>query len=85
MAMQKEKTSVNKRLPAERAKDFREVSAGYDKKSALQEAKRCLMCPHKPCTAGCPVSIDIPSFIKAVLEDDIKLAFSVILNSNALP
>jgi len=85
MAVDKKRISVNKRTPQERIKDFNEVSLGYNKEQALKEAKRCLMCPKKPCVSGCPVSIDIPSFIKAILEENIEKAYEIIQNSNSLP
>jgi glutamate synthase (NADPH/NADH) small chain len=76
---------VIKRSAEERKRDFGEVAKGYEKENALKEAERCLQCPDKPCRAGCPVHIDIPVFIKAILEDDIEKAYSTILDSNSLP
>ena len=60
--------------PKERIRNMREVALGYTEPMARLEAQRCLLCPTKPCTAGCPVSIDIPRFIKAIAEGDDKLA-----------
>ena len=34
--------------------NFEEVSQGYDEAMAVDEAKRCLNCKHKPCVDGCP-------------------------------
>ena len=34
---------------------------------ALREAERCLQCADEPCVRGCPVSIDIPRFIRHLL------------------
>ncbi len=85
MAVDPKRIPVNKRLPEERIKDFNEVSLGYTKEQALKEAKRCLMCSNKPCVAGCPVNVNIPSFIKAILDDDIEEAYRIIQDSNRLP
>jgi glutamate synthase (NADPH/NADH) small chain len=76
---------ANKRAPSQRRADFDEVSRGYDVKQALAEAKRCLFCKNKPCVEGCPVSIDIPAFIQAIINGDIKEAYAVIQDSNSLP
>ena len=43
-----------------------EVNIGLTKEMALTEAKRCLDCPKPTCMEGCPVSINIPSFIKNI-------------------
>lgn len=71
--------------PSERNKNFKEVALGYDIERAMQEAKRCLNCKTKPCVSGCPVGIDIPSFIKKVSEGDIDAAYGIIDRSSSLP
>ncbi|NLB34384.1 MAG: NAD(P)-binding protein, partial [Elusimicrobia bacterium] len=86
VAIEPKQTPVEKRSPEERRKDFREVSSGYvSKETALKEANRCLLCLKKPCVSACPVGIEIPTFIKALREDDIPEAFRVIQESNSLP
>lgn len=57
-----------KQGPEDRARNFYEVALGYDEESALKAAKRCLQCPKPPCREGCPVEIDIPAFIKHIVE-----------------
>ena len=69
----------------ERAKNFKEVCLGYNKEEAETEAKRCLGCPNPKCVEGCPVSIDIPGFIKEVKEGNVEAAYQVISKSSALP
>ena len=73
------------RDPKERAKDFLPVELGYDEETAVEEAKRCLKCKNKPCTTGCPVQIDIPSFIAKVVERDFDAAYEIISRSSSLP
>lgn len=85
MAVKKERYPVEKREASDRNEDFDEVNRGYDEKLAKKEAQRCLMCPDKPCVDGCPVGIDIPNFIQAILDEDPKEAFRIITQSNALP
>lgn len=85
MAVVPKRVLINKRSPEERIKDFKEVTLGYDKEQALEEAKRCIMCPDKPCVEGCPVGIDIPAFIEAIVDDNIQEAYRVLQDSNRLP
>ena len=59
----------------ERKSNFQEVALGYDEATAVDEAKRCLNCKHKPCMTGCPVHIHIPEFIHAVSEGDFEEAY----------
>ena len=56
--------------PMVRRANFEEVALGYTAEMAREEAERCLHCPTKPCVSGCPVSVNIPEFIKAVKEGD---------------
>ncbi len=49
-----------KQDPAERLKNFDEVSYALTLREALLEASRCLQCEHHPCTFGCPAHNDIP-------------------------
>ncbi len=85
MPVKKEKTKMLKQNPVERIKNFNEVALGYDKKSAIAEAQRCLFCKNKPCVAGCPVNIDIPAFIKLIKEEKFLDAWKKIKEENYLP
>ena len=71
--------------PNVRNKNFKEVALGYTPEMAVNEAKRCLGCKNKPCQTGCPVGIDIPSFIAKVAEEDFEGAYQVLSASSALP
>jgi glutamate synthase (NADPH/NADH) small chain len=68
-----------------RNKDFLEVTLGYTEELAVDEAKSCLNCKHKPCIKGCPVQIEIPAFIDKVSEGDFESAYRIITNTNSLP
>ncbi len=68
-----------------RTHNFNEVSLGYSIEQAIDEAKRCLDCKNKPCVTGCPVEIDIPRFIKKIIEGQIEEAYQVIGESSSLP
>ena len=71
--------------PDVRNKNFREVALGYTAETAVDEAKRCLNCKHKPCVGGCPVKIHIPDFIAKVAEGKFEEAYQIIQKSSSLP
>jgi len=71
--------------PAVRARNFDEVSLGFDPAAALLECERCLICPQPACVDGCPVGIDIPGFIVKMIEGDHRGAYEIITESNFLP
>ncbi len=68
-----------------RATNFEEVCLGYNKEEAMEEAIRCLNCKNAKCVTGCPVSIDIPAFIKEVAAGNVEEASKIIGQSSALP
>ena len=76
---------VREQDPKERAKNFKEVCLGYNEDEAVREAKRCLNCKNPRCVEGCPVSIDIPGFVKEVSEGNFEEAAKVISKYSALP
>ena len=80
-----ERTPIAEQDPAERARNFSEVSLGYRLEEALVEAERCLQCADEPCVRGCPVGIDIPGFIQKISEKHYHGAYDVITDTNLLP
>lgn len=62
-----------------------EVNQGITLEMAQREAHRCLDCAKPSCTEGCPVSIDIPSFIKNIERGNIQGAARVLKNTSSLP
>ena len=71
--------------PIVRGKNFLEVATGYTKEMAVDEAKRCLVCKNPRCMTGCPVKINIPTFISLVAEEKFEEAYQVITKSSSLP
>lgn len=71
--------------PDVRRRTFDEVASGYTAAMAVAEADRCIMCKNRPCVAGCPVEIDIPTFIQQVAEGKFEQAFHTIADKNVLP
>jgi len=71
--------------PDARIRNFNEVATGYYAEQARVEAARCLQCKTAPCVEGCPVRINIPAFVKAVADDDLKKAIGIIKENSLLP
>lgn len=69
----------------ERSHNFLEVSFGVDEERAKIEANRCLECKNPVCIEGCPVNIDIRSFIQCILQKDYIGAVNKIREANYLP
>lgn len=62
-----------------------EVNLGLTKEQAMQEAQRCLDCPNPTCMEGCPVSINIPTFIKNIERGEFLEAARILKETSALP
>ena len=62
-----------------------EVNIGLTPEMALTEAKRCLDCAKPTCVEGCPVNINIPSFIKNIERGEFLAAAKVLKSTSALP
>src|SRR4030042_2559654 len=73
------------REPGVRNRDFNEVNRGLDLGAARREAQRCWDCANPGCVSGCPVAIDIPSFVKLIDKGDIIASIRRIRETNSLP
>ncbi|MGD8506379.1 MAG: NADPH-dependent glutamate synthase [Candidatus Bathyarchaeota archaeon] len=76
--MPKQKTEIRRR-------NFNEVALGYTEEQAITEANRCLQCPKPQCIQGCPVEIDIPTFIQLIREKRFHESARNIKEKNSLP
>ena len=87
----KERMAIPRVVMPELAPDYRshvcneEVNKGLTVDMAVEEAKRCLDCPKPACVEGCPVGIDIPSFIKNIERNHFIDAARVLKQTSALP
>ena len=87
----KERTAIERVIMPELDPEYRattrleEVNKGLTKEMAMTEAKRCLDCAHPSCVEGCPVNINIPSFIKNIERGQFLAAAKVLKNTSALP
>ena len=62
-----------------------EVNQGITEEMALLEAQRCLDCPNPQCVTGCPVGINIPTFIKNIERGNFHEAALTLKQTSALP
>lgn len=76
---------IREQDPKERINNFNEVALGYSEEEALLEADRCLQCPKPRCIEGCPVGIDIPTFISLIKEKRYREAYKKIKEKDSLP
>ena len=70
---------------AYRIQNKEEVNMGLTAEEAMTEASRCLDCPDPTCMTGCPVEINIPTFIKNIERGDFLQAAKVLKQTSALP
>ncbi|MFC2136085.1 NADPH-dependent glutamate synthase [Bacteroidota bacterium] len=87
---EKKKLNLNRldmprQAPFIRRRNFKEVALGYTAEMAVEEASRCLNCKKAQCVQGCPVEIDIPSFISRIVAKDFSGAIKKIKEKNCLP
>jgi glutamate synthase (NADPH/NADH) small chain len=71
--------------PAERIKNFKEVTFGYDEETAIREANRCLQCKKPFCIDGCPINNDIPAFIELLREKKFEEGYWKIRETSTMP
>ncbi len=72
-------------IPAERLElRFEDKKPGFQPAEAFAEASRCLYCEDAPCTAACPTSIDVASFIHKIATGNLRGSARTILKSNLL-
>ena len=87
----KERTAIERVVMPELSPEYRattrleEVQTGLTREMALTEAKRCLDCAKPTCVEGCPVNINIPSFIKNIERGEFLAAARVLKSTSSLP
>lgn len=83
--MKKEPVKIKEVEAKTRAANFNEVVLGYSEEEALKEASRCLQCKNPLCVSGCPVGIDIKTFIYKITQKDYAGAYNTIRQKNNFP
>lgn len=87
----KDRTAIPRIIMPELDAEYRshtrteEVNRGLTKEMAIKEAHRCLDCVKPSCIEGCPVNINIPSFIKNIERGQFIAAAKVLKNTSSLP
>jgi glutamate synthase (NADPH/NADH) small chain len=77
---------MNELPPSIRSKSLRdEVNTGLTDEQARREAQRCLDCPTPACMTGCPVGVNIPTFIKYIEAGNVSAAARTLKETSALP
>jgi len=83
--MKSKQVLTREQEPEKRINNFEEVNLGYNEDEAKQEASRCLQCKNSPCISGCPVSVEIPKFIRYIKDAKFYMAIKTIKRTNNLP
>ncbi len=80
------RVKMPEREPLERIKyQDKEVNLGLTPEQAMAEARRCLDCPTPTCIEGCPVSINIPKFVKNIERGEFLEAAKTLKETSSLP
>src|ERR1700729_4361743 len=68
-----------------RALDFREVYASYAAGKAAEQASRCSQCGVPFCQVHCPLSNNIPDWLKLTAEGRLEEAYALSQATNNMP
>jgi len=79
------RTKMNELDGEYRSHNSEEVNLGLTKEQAIKEAQRCLDCVNPTCMEGCPVNINIPTFIKNIERGEFLEAAKTLKETSALP
>jgi len=83
--MKREPVKIKEVAASARSENFDEVILGYNEEEALREAARCLQCKNPLCISGCPVGIDIKTFIYKITQKDYAGSYNTIRERNNFP
>ncbi|ALJ37908.1 NAD(P)-dependent oxidoreductase [Azospirillum brasilense] len=75
----------DKRPAAERRQDFAEIYARFSDERANEQANRCSQCGVPFCQVHCPVSNNIPDWLKLTSEGRLEEAYEVSQATNNFP
>ena len=78
-------TTPKKRENAKRKKDFKEIYNGYVSERAKEQSSRCSQCGVPFCQVHCPLSNNIPDWLKLTAEGRLKEAYELSQSTNNMP
>ena len=61
-----------------------EAVAGFNHRTAMEEAARCLLCVDAPCSKGCPAGTNPGDFIRSIRFRNVKGAAETIRSNNIM-
>jgi glutamate synthase (NADPH) small chain len=73
------------RTPEQRKQDFKEIYHEYIQSKAQSQASRCSQCGVPFCQVHCPLSNNIPDWLKLVAEGNLQEAYAVSSQTNLMP
>ncbi len=80
-----DQSTPEKRPAKARARDFREVYAGYAAEKAAQQASRCSQCGVPFCQVHCPLGNNIPDWLQLTAEGRLEEAYALSQATNNMP
>ena len=80
-----EQITPNKRVTGERKKDFHEIYQEFISDKAEEQSSRCSQCGVPFCQVHCPLSNNIPDWLKLTAEGRLKEAYELSQSTNNMP
>ncbi len=77
--------SPHKRSVNERTEDFAEIYKEFINKKAEEQSSRCSQCGVPFCQVHCPLSNNIPDWLKLTAEGRLKEAYELSQSTNNMP
>ena len=78
-------SSPEKRVNNQRKKDFKEIYREFIKEKAQEQSSRCSQCGIPFCQVHCPLSNNIPDWLKLSAEGRLKEAYEMSQSTNNMP
>ena len=75
----------NKRAAQERREDFNEIYDKFEPQAAAEQAGRCSQCGIPFCSVHCPLSNNIPDWLKLTAEGRLEEAYELSAATNTFP
>lgn len=83
--MSPQRVKMRMQDPEQRIHNFEEVTLGYTRAEAIEEAQRCLACKKAPCNQGCPLHSEPAEYIALMADGDFDKALAQILEHHPFP